>query len=364
VSTDELVRELATWLDASGPKGEIVVSSRARLARNLADTPFPHRGDSLQASRVFDRAAQAASSCQALTAPSVFDFDELVGSDRRILVERHLASARLERGTGRRGVVVASGEGSAVLINEEDHVRIQSVVSGLDLGSALNQAVQIDREMEERLAFAANDRHGYLTACPTNAGTGLRASVLIHLAGLVLVGEVKKVRRAVAEMGMAVRGWYGEGSRALGDFYQLSNQRTLGISEEECVDELEKVAERVLELELDARERLRSSLPARRRMEDRISRSWATLRAARLLTDDQVMACVSDARLGSWLGILEQVPPRELNGLALFTQPAHLSKRHGRAVEGDEADWIRARIVRETLSGYPEPREPENGTGV
>jgi protein arginine kinase len=250
-------------------------------------------------------------------------------------------------------VSVAPGEGLGLMINEEDHLRIQSVVSGFDLAAALQGAVDLDRELETRLDYAVSPERGYLTACPTNVGTGMRASVLVHLPGLMLAGEIRKVHRAVGEMGMAVRGWFGEGSHALGDFHQVSNQRKLGLTEEEITEELGKVCRRILELETEARERLVASTSRRRRIEDRIHRSCAVLLAARLLTVEAVMACASDIRLGKWAGHFEEVPTEKLNRLALLTQPAHLGRTEGRVLLGEEADWARARFVRAEFSGVP-----------
>jgi protein arginine kinase len=250
----ELGSRLSAWLDGSGPRADIVLSSRVRLARNLPDQPFPHRANDVQRGRVYRRVVGACAEAASLAGSDAWNLDELGTAERPLFVERHLASPSLVDGTGDRGVVVAPGEGLAVMVNEEDHVRIQSVTSGFNLQTVLESASRLDRELEPLVPFASSRAHGYLTACPTNVGTGMRASVLIHLAGLALAGESKRVQRAVSEMGMAVRGWFGEGTSALGDFYQLSNQRTLGRDEEQAVEELARVAERVLEYERQARE--------------------------------------------------------------------------------------------------------------
>jgi protein arginine kinase len=323
-----------------------MLSSRVRLARNLEGRRFPHRADEEERRAVFSEVAGACKKAPSLGGAQLWDLEALPARDRRIFLERHLASHHLVNASGARGVVVGRGEAQAVMVNEEDHLRIQSVASGLNLPKALAEAVLIDRELETKLAYALSKRRGYLTACPTNVGTGLRASVLIHLPALTLASEVKKVHRAVNEMGMVVRGWFGEGSGSLGDCYQVSNQRTLGRTEEELVEELERVARRVLALETEAREKLRESECRRRRIEDRIHRAYATLRSARLMSVEQVMACASDVRLGKWFGFFDAVPTPLLNRLALFCQPAHLGRRAGRNLEGDEANWVRAEWVR------------------
>lgn len=349
----DLGGRLAEWLDGTGPSGDVVLSSRVRLARNLGTSVFPHRADDARLSRAFDAVAAAVRASSGLGRADVWDLDELTPWDRRLLIERHLATTRLAEGRGRRGVCVAPGERLGLMINEEDHLRIQSVVSGFDLATALRGAVELDAELETRLDYAVSPERGYLTSCPTNVGTGMRASVLVHLPGLMLAGEIRKVHRAVGEMGMVVRGWFGEGSHALGDFHQVSNQRKLGPTEEEIVEELGKVCRRILELETEARERLVASTSRRRRIEDRIHRSWSVLRAARLLTVEAVMSCASDVRLGKWTGLFEEVPTEKLNRLALWTQPAHLGRVEGKVLAGDEADWARARLVRTEFAEFP-----------
>jgi protein arginine kinase len=349
----DLGGRLAEWLDGSGASADIVLSTRVRLARNVAGAPFPHRAEEERLFQVFETVQAALAGAPSLADASVWDLDELSEWDRRLLVERHLATGRLVAGRGRRGVCVAAGEKLGVMINEEDHLRIQSVASGLDLPQALRGAVDLDLALEGALDYAVSADRGYLTACPTNVGTGMRASVLVHLPGLLLAGEIRKVHRAVAEMGMAVRGWFGEGSRALGDFHQISNQRKLGWTEEETAESLGKVCRRILELELEARERLVADRSRRRRLEDRIFRSHGTLLGARLLTVEAAMALASDVRLGKWMNFLEQVPHERLNRLALVLQPAHLGRQEGRILEGEEADWARARAVRAEFAEFP-----------
>jgi protein arginine kinase len=275
--------------------------------------------------------------------------NELSPRERGLLVERHLVSPNLLHGDGARGLMVRDDERLGIMVNEEDHLRLQSVASGLDLDGALAGAVELDRELERRLPFATSRERGYLTACPTNVGTGMRASVLLHLPTLVLVGEVKKVHRAVGELGMTVRGWFGEGSAALGDYYQLSNQKTLGKTEPESCQELLRVTRRVMTLESEAREKLRGSPDTMRRLEDRVGRSWGILKFARLLNVEQVMAAASDLRLGRSLGLAPNVPDRILNRVLLFCQPAHLGERLGGAWTGDEESWMRARWIRDEV---------------
>lgn len=349
----DLGMRVAEWLSGAGPSADVVLSSRVRLARNLAGTPFPHRADAAALEGAFARIRSALRAAPALDRAEVWALEDLSAWDRRLLAERHLLTPRLAEGTGPGGVCVASGERVAVMIHEEDHLRIQSVASGFDPEAALAGAVALDRQLEGTLEFAASPDRGYLTACPTNVGTGMRASVLVHLPGLVLAGEIRKVHRAVAEMGMAVRGWFGEGSRALGDFHQISNQRKLGWTEEETLESLSRLCRRILELEFESRERLVDDRDRRRRLEDRVFRSCSLLRSARLLTVDAVMASTSDVRLGKWMNFFDGVPGELLNRLALRVQPAHLGRQEGRVLEGEEADWARARLVRAEFAECP-----------
>ncbi len=349
-----LAERMTAWLDGTGPQAEVVLSSRVRLARNLQDLPFPQRASDVERSRVFDRVAKAAQDVAALKAHHAWDVNELTPRERGLLVERHLVSPNLLQGDGARGLLVREDERLGIMVNEEDHLRLQSVASGLNLDAALAGAVELDRELEQHLPFATSPERGYLTACPTNVGTGMRASVLLHLPALVLVGEVKKVHRAVSELGMTVRGWFGEGSAALGDYYQLSNQKTLGKTESESCQELLRVTKRVMSLESDAREKLRGSEDTMRRLEDRVSRSWGILNFARLLNVEQVMAAASDLRLGRSLGLSPSIPDRILNRVLLFCQPAHLGERLGGEWKGDEESWMRARWVRGEVEGKGE----------
>lgn len=345
MSLKELCREPVSWLDGTGPRSDLVLSSRVRLARNLMGRPFPHQATEGQGTEVHDLVTGALPACPRLAEAAVWELESLTDWGRRVLVERHLASPRLGSGRGRRSAVAGPG-GVGLLVNEEDHLRIQSVVSGFHLQSALDSATGMDRELEDALDYATSDRHGYLTACPTNTGTGMRASALVHLPGLVLTGEMKKVHQAVGEMGMVVRGWFGEGSRVVGDYYQISNQRTLGRSEDDLVAELDRVVERVLELELEARERVVDAKPQRRRIEDRIHRSRSILAVARMLTVEQAMACVSDVWLGKWMGRFEDVSGSALHRWTVFAQPAHLGFEAEALPESEEAQWLRAREAR------------------
>lgn len=345
---DEIWRRMTIWLQRSGPESDIVLSSRVRLARNLRKYAYPQRASDVERTKVYAEVAAAVHSITEMHPVCEWNVETLSLGDRRLLLERHLASPHLLSGDGARGVFCRSDESLALLVNEEDHIRIQSLSSGLELNQALAQAIALDQALEERLEFAANPRCGYLTACPTNVGTGLRASCLMHLPALSLAGEMKKMQRAVGELGMTVRGWFGEGTSSLGNFFQLSNQKTLGMTESESCEGLMRVARRVLGLEREARQKVLETEEGRDRLLDRMGRSLGILTHSRWLNAEQAMGCVSDLRLGASLGIVSP-PPASLDRLVLFAQGEHLRRLLGEEwVEGKEprsrARWVRQEV--------------------
>ncbi len=350
------------WLTAPRRITDGVVSTRARLARNLAGRVFPHRADAGSSAEVYEEIHAAARALPAGEPPESWELDVLGAWERTLLVERHLASRRHTKGKGQRGVLSYEADGLSLAINEEDHLRIQGVAAGFHPQEVLESVVAADRRLENGLRFAATPELGYLTACPTNVGTGLRLSVLVHLPGLALTAEIQRVHRSVGEMGMAVRGWHGEGSRALGDLWQLSNQRTLGFTEEEAVERLERVVARVVELEGVARERAVEEAGRRRRVEDRVHRSRAILESARMITAAHAMACASDVRLGKWMGYFPEVSWHTLNELTVRVQPAHLGAPREEMPDPEDAEWLRARWIRRAMQeDAAADGEPEEG---
>jgi protein arginine kinase len=345
-------------MDGSGPEGDVILSSRIRLARNVGREPFPHRAAEARRAEVFEDVAEALRATPSLERGDVWNLEELSRAHRRVCVERHLASLHLARGSGPRGVAVAPGEALGAMINEEDHLRIQSVASGLDLRGALERAVRLDRELEELLDFAVSPERGYVTACPTNAGTGLRASVLIHLPALVLLDEIQKVLKSVMQVGLNVRGLYGEHSEVLGNLFQLSNQTTLGRSERDSIESLERVTRQILETEERARERMVRD--ARVQIEDKIWRAYGTLRYCRSIHSREVINLCSAVRLGVSLGLPGLCPLHVVNELMVLTQPAHLQRLHGAELTPAERNVYRAQLVRERLAAAAPEDEPNS----
>jgi protein arginine kinase len=340
-----------SWLDASGPESHIVLSTRIRLARNLQGRPFTLRASRDDLQSVWDEVTAAAETTPGLRDAILYRIDALDPSDRALLHERHLISKELggldRHGGARPGAGLLTTGGLGVMINEEDHLRLQTLESGFALESAFPAIERLDTDLGARLPVAFHPEFGYLTACPTNAGTGLRASVLIHLPGLVLTKEIGKVLQGLSQIGLTFRGLYGEGSEVIGNFFQLSNQTTLGKSEEELVDHLSKMVGQVLEYEQQAREVLRREAPTV--IEDKVWRAYGRLRYARILSFEETMNLLSGVRLGVGLNLISEVSVYTLNKLLIFTQPAHLAFRHGRPLADTERRVERARYVRDLL---------------
>jgi protein arginine kinase len=344
----DLDRHGGEWLRSGGPRHEIVVSSRVRLARNLAGFPFAQRAPDDQKAEVVRRSREALEALALGTRTFWVDLEQTDKNVARLLVERHLISRELEGGKGPRGVLVSRDEVVSVMVNEEDHLRIQAIRAALALEESFEAARAVDVGLEPRLAYAVSERYGYLTACPTNAGTGLRASVMLHLPGLVHLKQVDKVFQAASRSGLAVRGFNGEGTPAMGDLYQISNQVTLGRGEEEIVSDLNDILPRLLEYE----ERCRQELSGRGRtkLEDKVHRALALLRAARTITSEEAMQHLSAVRLGVVLGVLSGLDLARVNELFVLAQPAHLQKLEGRPLDADERDVRRAAFLRARLA--------------
>lgn len=338
------------WLDASGPASHLVLSTRIRLARNLGDQVFPNRIPEPRRETVLRLVEQAARETVSLRRAVTFRLDRLGEGERQLLHERHLVSKELA-GLGEDAVRPAAAvliqDRLGVMLNEEDHLRLQGLHSGFALEAAYAEVDRLDTELGQRLPFAFHPEFGYLTACPTNVGTGLRASVLIHLPGLVLTKEITKVLQGLAQVGLTFRGLYGEGSEVVGNFFQLSNQTTLGKSEHDLLDHLGKVVRQVMDYEEQAREVLLRDAPTI--IEDKVWRAYGLLRYARTLSFDETMNLLSGVRLGVGVGLIPGVGMYTLNKLLIHTQPAHLAIAEGVAPDDPELPVRRARYVRRIL---------------
>ncbi|MFV0442710.1 MAG: protein arginine kinase [Planctomycetaceae bacterium] len=345
---DTLTRTSGEWLRGTGPDSDIVISSRIRLARNLAEFPFPPRADDDIRSEVEQLLRRELRRLTIGNDLLYLDVNELEPLDRQFLVERQLISREHSETHGTRGVGIGPRETLSLMINEEDHLRMQALRSGFALTQCWEEMNDLDDELESRVAFAFDEEFGYLTACPTNVGTGMRASVMLHLPGLVLTKEIQKVFQAMQKMSLAVRGLYGEGSQAMGDFYQISNQVTLGKSEEQILETIGEVVPRIIEYE----RRVRTALVKenREKLHDQVARAFGILRSAHTITSEETMHLLSSVRMGINLGLVDGIEIPTVNELFIHTQPAHLQKIRRETLESAERNVARATYLREKLA--------------
>jgi protein arginine kinase len=343
----DLASQAGEWLRGSGPMSDIVISSRIRLARNLGGHRFLSRCSRPQRQEIEQLLRQTILGAQLAPQMLYVDLEHAPDIDRELLVERHLISKPHAAAEGARGVAVGESETLSIMVNEEDHLRIQVLRSGLQLDEAWQQITAIDDKLEGQLDFAYHATFGYLTACPTNIGTGIRVSVMLHLPALKLTGEIEKVFRAAKDMRLAVRGLYGEGTEATGDFYQVSNQTTLGKTEEEIIGDFKRdVIPRIITYEQHARKTLLNDRTAA--LDDKVYRALGTLRSARLMAGEETLFLLSHLRMGVNLGRLKDVDVKTINELFLLTQRAHLQKMHGK-MDGDVRRAARAEFIRHRL---------------
>ena len=341
------------WLDASGEHAGVVLSTRIRLARNLQGHAFGPRARVNDREAVLEQARRAKAKVELLAGSILLELPDLDSRSRGMLLERRLASRELlgdvKTGPSRAtAVLLAAQDPLSVMVNEEDHLRLQGLVSGLRLKEAWNLVDRLDEELGQELPFAYHHEFGFLTSCPTNVGSGLRASVLVHLPGLVLTKEIGKVLQGLGQVGLTFRGLYGEGSEVVGNFFQLSNQTTLGKSEEELIEHLDKIVRQVIQYEDQARQVLLRDAP--QITEDKIWRAYGLLRYARSLSFEELMNLLSGIRLGVGLKLLPELRVYTLNKLMIFTQTAHLEQAAGRDLPPSECDAHRAAYVRRILS--------------
>jgi protein arginine kinase len=347
MNLDNLTHTSGEWLRGTGPESDIVISSRIRLARNLAAFPFTNRANAHQKAEIENLLRDRIAKLELEPNLIYFNVPGLSALDRQFLVERQLISRELASAEGPRGVALAPRETVSLMVNEEDHLRLQVMRSGLSLDEAWQDIDKVDDLLEQRLTCAFNEEFGYLTACPTNVGTGMRASVMLHLPALVMIKHIEKVFRALQKINLAVRGLYGEGSRASGDFYQISNQVTLGKAETTILNEIREVIPRIIEYERQARQTLVRE--GRQALQDRVHRAYGTLCSATMMTSEETMDLLSSVRLGINLGLLEDISMPTVNELFIHTQPAHLQKLMGATLDGEERNAARARYLRSRL---------------
>lgn len=342
-----LLRTPASWLAEGGEESELVLSTRVRLARNLEGRTFTHCAESSELQSVLGEVREALENAPAMEGAVFLDMNDVTEPERMILAERRLISQEMVRIYRDRALAAVKGEKLSVMINEEDHLRLQSFEPGLALGEAFETVSRLDDELDGSLEFAFSDRYGYLTSCATNVGTGLRVSAMVHLPGLVHNGDIRQVSDGLRHVKLSVRGSYGEGSEVVGNFFQISNSITLGLSESDTVKNMDSHIRKVLEFEKKARESLLKE--ARSLLEDRVWRAYGLLRNARVLDSREAMGLISAVRLGVGLGIVTDTGLSDLNEMLIMIQPMHLQMLYERVMGPDERDRSRADYIRSRL---------------
>jgi len=337
----------------SGPHDRIVMSSRVRLARNVSDFLFPGWSKKPERMRAMETVRPAVEGLRQMQGAFSESMENLTALDKQILVERHLISREHAAKNTGSGLIISKDETIAVMINEEDHLRIQSIRSGLQIKEAWQAVDQFDSILEKRLEYAFSPTLGYLTACPTNLGTGIRVSAMLHLPALVLSEQINQIVQAVNKLGLAVRGLYGEGTEALGNVFQVSNQMTLGETETAIVERLSKVAAQIIEHEENARATLLENKP--KVIFNHIGRAYGILANAHTITSKETMNLLSLLRLGMDIGLFPGADSRLAEELFLTTQPAHLQKSFAEKLTADERDLLRADMLRERLLHLDRP---------
>ncbi|MFQ5606577.1 MAG: protein arginine kinase [Candidatus Zixiibacteriota bacterium] len=347
LNLEKMAHKPASWLAAPGQEASVVLSSRVRLARNLDGLKYPNSADDSTLEKVVTYVEAACERADDLQSASFVKSTELANLERDFLVERHLISPTFLDGDPHKALLVDPDERTSIMVNEEDHLRVQSMQPGLQLQKAYERATSYDDQICGSLDIDYDPDFGFLTACPTNVGTGMRASALIHLPGLVLTREIDNVIARISKLGLVVRGFYGEGSDVLGNLFQISNQTTLGISEAEILSSIESITRSIIDEEDIARKRLIEEAP--NQIDDKVWRAYGILKYARTLTSEETMNLLSAVRLGIALERITFVKLERVNEMLLLSQPAHLQMYHGEEMDESQRDSERAHMVREKL---------------
>jgi protein arginine kinase len=349
-----IISNTGKWLTTDGPHRDIVVSSRIRLARNLKEKPFPGWAKKMERIEILKEVKSAVEALPEMHDAFSETLESLSPLEKQVLVERHLISREhAAKGVGS-AVVMNVEQTLSFMVNEEDHLRMQSILGGLQLQKVHALISQTDHELDDILDFAFHEDLGYLTACPTNVGTGMRASAMLHLPGLVMGDQINKVVNSVNKIGLAVRGLHGEGTEAMGNLFQISNQTTLGESEEEIVERLDKVIRQIVEHEQNARALLCEKSPAT--LLDQVGRAYGILCHAHSMTSKEALNLLSVVKLGTDLGMFPESSSQLVDELLIETQPAHLQKgANAKKMQAEERDSLRAAIIRAKLKTVSEP---------
>ena len=355
MNLEQFLKKPMEWVESEGPQRKIVLSSRVRLARNLRGFTFPGWAKKAERQKSLDVMLPVVEQLPEMAPSFAVSMDSLAAIDKQVLVERHLISREHAAKNVGSGVVINEGETLSVMINEEDHLRMQALKSGLQFKATFKVIDRVDSELEERLDYAYSPRLGYLTACPTNVGTGMRASAMLHLPGMVLSEQINQVIQAVSKLGLAVRGLYGEGTEALGNVFQISNQTTLGERESDVIERLNKVVLQIIEHEENARLSLLEKKP--RLVYDQVGRAYGILTNARTISSKEALNLMSLVRMGADLSLFPAGTQVAMDELFILSQPAHVQKTVERKLTAEERDLCRADLVRDRLKDLPRPSE-------
>jgi len=344
---NDFIDNLSEWLKGTGPDANIIITSRIRLARNTREFFFPERMDSAQKDRFFERIKKINESTNELKSYGFIDMEGTSYTDRQFLCERHLISRDMLDFSHQNGLLLRRDEVCSIMLCEEDHLRIQAVKSGFCLHKTWEIVEKIEDILAGQLDFAFTPELGYLTSCPTNVGTGLRASCMLHLPGLIMTKKINKILELVAKLSFTTRGFFGEGTQAIGNFFQVSNQVTLGASEIEILNNLSGIIKQIKTRELEAREYMVSKY--RVSLEDKIWRALASIKSARIISSEETLSHLSLLRLGIDLGIIRNLDKQLINHLFIMIQPAHLQKVYNKELPHKKRDFVRAKLLREKL---------------
>jgi protein arginine kinase len=346
---DDFIYNTGQWLKGRGAFSNIVMSSRIRLARNLADKPFPNKARKKELNEVLATVVNATENIEFFKKSILFKINELDNVDKQFLIERHLMSHEHASSPEGKALIVSEEEVLSLMINEEDHLRLQVMQSGFNLDETWKIANTIDDALSQELEFAYSLHWGYLTACPTNTGTAMRGSVMLHLPALVMTKQINKVLAAISKLNFASRGFYGEGTQASGNFYQISNQVSMGHAESDVLQNISGLIRQVIEQEEQARQAL--LVQNKPMLEDKIFRSYGVLKNAHIISSQETVELLSMVRLGVDLDIVKDVDRNSINELFIMIQPAHLQKIEGKKLSASERDTKRANLIREKIGG-------------
>jgi len=348
MTIDDLITHTSQWLKGTGPQAHIVMSSRIRLARNIEKIPFPARANKKDLLEIMRLAKAAFDSSEYFKESMFLKINELDALDQQFLIERHLMSHDHAATSEGRAILISKEEILSIMINEEDHLRIQVMQSGFDLNQTWEIINKIDDILSKKMPYAYDSAWGYLTACPTNTGTGMRGSVMLHLPALVMTKQINKVLEAIAKLSFTSRGFYGEGTQATGNFFQISNQVSLGHSEEDIIQNINGLVRQIVDQEEQARQALLAQNKAV--LEDKICRSYGILKNAHIISSQETVELLSMVRLGVDVGLVKDVDKEKISELFIMIQPAHLQKIEGKKLNPVERDVKRASLIRERLA--------------